>query len=176
MKFIFNSIIFNIIFNRNQHGTEYLQSIAEQEIKNSKENFKVTVGSFVMDNAGDIFKMRKCIQNNPNLGIWNIPRKKECNAHILNLFSKDVFLFQIEDNVIKIIKHFRNIHLPATWYKQASKKQLMPIMVCWNTVYNSIDSFLKNRGVLIQVCQNKKIEINKNIYKMVNDINFANTW
>lgn len=55
--------------------------------------------SFVTDNTGSILKMRKNLQNNPNLNI----NQYEYNDQILNLFSKDVLLFQIGGHVIKTI-------------------------------------------------------------------------
>lgn len=52
-----------------QHTAEYFLSIAETEIKNCKNNFKVVVGSFVTDNAINISKMRRNLQDNQNLNI-----------------------------------------------------------------------------------------------------------
>lgn len=58
--------------------------------------------------------MRKNLQDNQNLSILQYV----CNAHILNLLSKDVFLPQIGGRVIKIIKYFRNTHLASSWFKK----------------------------------------------------------
>lgn len=84
------------------------------------------MGTFVTDNAGNVLKMRKNLQNNQTLNILQCG----CNTHILNLLPTDVLLPQIEGHVIKIIKFYRNTNFSAAWYKQAGGKQLlMPIVI-----------------------------------------------
>lgn len=53
------------------------------------------------------------------------------------------------------------------WYKQdGGKKLIMPICIRWNIFYDSIEFFLRNSRVLIQMCQAEKND-DKNIHKMV---------
>jgi hypothetical protein len=131
----------------NSHTADYLQSLAEMEISKCQAEFKVTIGSFVTDNTGNVAKMRRQLADETEIIQYG------CNAHILNLFSKDVQVKNVQANVIKIIKYFCNTHLPRAWYKRLGGRHLaLPSEVRWNTIHKSVASFLKNRGVIIQVC------------------------
>ena len=97
-----------------------------------------------------------------------------CSAQLLNLLSKDVTLKSVGSQVIKIIKYFRNTHQPASLYKAAKgKKLVLPVEVRWNTMRKAISSCLKNRGKLLQICHENKDIIDKQIYRLVNDLTLA---
>ena len=49
------------------------------------------------------------------------------------------------------------------------KKLISPVEVRWSTVCNSIRSYFSNRGILVQICQDHKSEMEKEICKLVND-------
>ena len=77
--------------------------------------------------------------------------------------------------LVSIAKYFRNRHLPAAWFKDAGGSKLtLPIDVRWNTnICDAIQSFLKNRGILVQICQDHKDSIDRTISNLVNDVAFA---
>jgi len=98
-----------------------------------------------------------------------------CSAHMLNLLSADVEVSDVKDEIVTIAKYFRNRQRPAAWFKTAGGSNLsLPIDVRWNTVSDAILSFLKNRGILVQVCQDHKDDIDPPIVERVNDVTFAN--
>jgi len=153
-----------------RHDAEYLKTIADAELRKCETEYNVRVGAFVTDNTGNVAKLRRELTLNPDTDIIQYG----CTAHILNLLSKDVNISYVSAFVIKIIKYFKHTHLPKFWYKRAGGKRLViPIEVRWNTIHDTIASFLANRGVLIQVCQDRKNEIDKEISKLVNDQNLA---
>lgn len=93
-----------------------------------------------------------------------------CSAHQLNLLAKDLEIPIVTEHILKVIKYFRNKHLPAGLYKETEgTKLLMPQEVRWNTMNDAISSHMSNRGRLIQLCQDHRAEIDLDIQKIVND-------
>lgn len=45
----------------------------------------------------------------------------------------------------------------------------MPIDVRWNTIRDCIRTYLANRGILVQICQDYQNQIDDNIVQIVND-------
>ena len=49
--------------------------------------------------------------------------------------SHDLEIPNVQANILKIIKYFKNKHLPSAWYKKANEKKLIsPGEVRWSTV------------------------------------------
>lgn len=154
----------------NAHTSEYLKTIALEAIEETEKLFDAKVTSFVTDNTGNVAKMRRLLEENPTRSIIQYG----CSAHILHLLASDVQIPGILEQIVKVIKYFRNTHLPAAWYKQAKGKRLItPQQVRWNTASDAIESYLENRGILVQLCQDKKEFIDKDIFRIVNDINIT---
>jgi len=108
-----------------------LTSVAVKAINNCEKNFKVKVCSFVTDNTGNVKLMRKNLEELEELNIIQYG----CNAHILNLLSHDLEIPNVQANILKIIKYFKNKHLPPAWYKKANGKKLISrVEVRWSTV------------------------------------------
>lgn len=155
----------------NSHSAEYLTTVAMQSIKKTEEDFGVKVRSFVTDNTGNVTKMRRELEMQEDTDIIQYG----CSAHLLNLLAGDVEIKGVTKHIMKVVKYFRNKHLPAAWYKEAKgKKLIMPIVVRWNSFRDTIRSFVENRGILVQICQNHREEIESDIYRIVNDIQIAN--
>lgn len=149
----------------NPHTATYLKEVATNSITNAYKNLKVKVKSFVTDNAANVTKMRNELsKDNEDIIQYG------CCAHMLNLLAQDVQIKGVSENIIKVVKYFRNKHLPASLYKAAGgKKLVMPIAVRWNTTRDCIRSYLANRGILVQMCQNNKSNFDINIIQIVND-------
>ena len=97
-----------------------------------------------------------------------------CSAHILNLLSSDVQIPGVHEQIITVIKYFRNKQLPASWYKQAGGSKLcLPQEVRWNTLSDALNLYLKNRGILVQVCQDHKDMIDSSVFRIVNDVSIT---
>ncbi|CAH2090930.1 unnamed protein product [Euphydryas editha] len=155
----------------NSHSAEYLTTVAKQSIKKTEEYFRVKVRSFVTDNTGNVTKMRRELEMQEDIDIIQYG----CSAHFLNLLAEDVEVKEVTKHVINVVKYFRNKHLPAAWYKGAKgKKLVMPIGVRWNSIRDTVRSFVENRGILVQICQNHRDAIDRDIYRIVNDIQIAN--
>jgi len=157
------------------HTADYLADVAKHAVNTIKENFGAIVRTIVTDNAANVAKMRQILQqqgeeDNQNGAIITYG----CSAHMLNLLSADVEVSGVKDEIVSIAKYFRNRHLPAAWFKAAGGSKLtLPIDVRWNTVCDAIQSFLKNRGILVQICQDHKDSIDRTISNLVNDAAFA---
>lgn len=147
------------------HNANYLVELAVKCIQSCEEKFNIKVRSFVTDNASNVTKMRENLSKIEDIDLVHYG----CSAHLLNLLAKDLEMDEVNESVIKVIKYFRNKHLPAAWFKAGKgKKLILPQQVRWNTVFDSIKSYLDNRGILVQICQDHKDDINDEICSLVN--------
>jgi len=156
------------------HTADYLATLARSSIRKCKAEYGATVKSVVTDNAANVKKMRELLKTDAeeNQGIDVIAYG--CSAHLLNLLSADVEVSGIKERIVAVAKYFRNKQLPAAWYKDAGGSMLvLPQEVRWNTLKDTLASFLKTRGILVQVYQDHKDDIDKNIFQTVNDVNIA---
>ena len=70
-----------------------------------------------------------------------------CAADYANLLASDIhdIFINVSKHIQKIIKYFRNKHLPSAFLKKAGGSKLtMPIETRWKTLADSIESNLKN--------------------------------
>jgi len=68
-----------------------------------------------------------------------------CSAHLLNLLAHDVETKGVKNNIVQIVKYFRNHHLPSAWLKHAGGKTLVvPQDVRWNTLADCLETYLQN--------------------------------
>ena len=73
--------------------------------------------------------------------------------------------------MVQINKYFRNIHLPAAWYKAAGGTNLtLPIDVRWNSVTDCLESYLKNWFILLKVCEEHCDTIDKGVAETISNI------
>ncbi|KAI6648585.1 hypothetical protein LOD99_8065 [Oopsacas minuta] len=87
-----------------------------------------------------------------------------CSAHYLNLLAKDIEIPGVKEHIVQIVKHFRNSHLPAAWYKFAGgKKLVLPQEVRWNTITDSLQCYLENWTMILKVCEEHRDTINGTI-------------
>ena len=83
---------------------------------------------------------------------------------MLNLLVQYVHIAGVKEQVVQIVKYFRNTHLPTARYKEAGGKSLaIPNEIRWNTLTDCLDSYISNWHILIQVCEEYRDEINANI-------------
>ncbi|CAH0563065.1 unnamed protein product [Brassicogethes aeneus] len=149
------------------HTAEYLKEIALESMSNATKKFGVSVRSIVTDNASNVAKMRTNLESD-NLIQYG------CSAHVLNLLALDLDNSAVTDHILRVIKYFRNKHLPAALAKETlGKKLILPHEVRWNTMTDAIKSFLENRGNLVQLCQDHKNDIDPHITKIINDVNIV---
>lgn len=91
---------------------------------------------------------------------------------MLNLLAKDLEIHSVQKHVVKIVKHFRNVHLPAAWYKEAGGKKLpLPLEVRWNSVADTLKAYVANWHILLSVCEDHRKSIDKDISNKISDMN-----
>ena len=146
------------------HTSDYLTLLAENSIKTCEDKFKCRVGSVVTDNAANMAKMRRHLEENISRDILTYG----CSAHLLNLLAQDVEIPEVKEQVVRIVKYFRNTHLPAARYKASGGKALvLPHEVRWNTITDSLESYITNWPILVKVCEEYRDEINLDIANKV---------
>ena len=150
----------------NAHTAEYLLNVTKSVIQKTESRFDCHITSLVTDCAANMSKMRKEIEADHDFFITY-----GCTAHALNLLAKDLEIPGVKDHVVHVMKYFRNHHLPASWYKLAGGKKLMlPQDVRWNTLSDCLESFLRNWPILVQVCEEHRDRIDKDIARQVTNL------
>lgn len=156
----------------NSHTWDYLTSLAVNSIK-SCEQFGCTVGSLVTDNAANMHKMRSNLATHNDLLVDIITYG--CSAHLLNLLAQDLQIPGIKSFVKKIIKYFKYTHFFSAKFKMAGGKALvLPQDVRWNTLADSIQSYIDNWPILYSICVENRAGVNSNILKAIENIDMKN--
>ena len=143
------------------HTSDYLKELAVNTISATESKYGCKVKSFVSDNAANMTAMRQNLthdEQNSDIITYG------CGAHMLNLLAKDLEIHSVQKYIVKIVKYFRNVHLPAAWYKEAGGKKLpLPLEVRWNSVADTLSGYLANWHILLAVCEQHRDSIDKDI-------------
>jgi hypothetical protein len=151
----------------NRHDMDYLSTVAQQCISKAETKYGCHVGSFVTDNARNMKAMRRNLAADESMHVITYA----CGSHQLNLLAKDLEIPNIAKHVIRIIKYFRNTHLPASWYKATGGMRLpLPLDVRWNSLCDSLSAYLKNWSKLLTVCEEHRDDIDPEIARLIKDM------
>ena len=151
------------------HTAEYLTQVARDSINRCEETFQCKVGSVVTDNAANMAKMRSELEKDS--GKDSVIITHGCSAHLMNLLAHDVEIKGVKEHVVHVAKYFRNVHLPAAWYKAAGGKRLvLPQDVRWNTLADCLQSYLDNWPILLKVCEEHRGSIDSTVVRKVQNI------
>lgn len=151
----------------NSHTADYLTDLARDAIDKCEEKFGCRVGSLVTDNAANMSKTRSQLAKDSGHDIIT----HGCSAHLFNLLAHDVEIKGVKEHVVHIVKYFRNVHLPAAWYKAAGGKCLvLPQDVRWNTLADCLQSYLDNWPTLLKVCEEHRGNIDSTVASKVQNI------
>ncbi|XP_053169546.1 double zinc ribbon and ankyrin repeat-containing protein 1 isoform X2 [Hemicordylus capensis] len=141
----------------NAHTAEYLQELAVKAIITREQKFKCLVRSLVTDNAANVSKMRRNLEEqegNTKLITYG------CSAHLLHLLAKDLSVLEIKTNVVEIAKYFCNNHFAAAALKRMGGTKLtLPQDVRWNSVVDCFEQYIKNWPILMTVCEQNRDKI-----------------
>lgn len=149
------------------HTSDYLAELCCELISSCEEKYGCRIRSFVTDNAANMVRMRKLIQENMDLKVITYG----CSAHFLNLLCKDFEIKSIKENVVQIVKYFRNNHLARAKFKIAGGKTLqLPSDVRWNSVSDCLERYTSQWDLLLKICEENKKEIDSTIYNKVSNI------
>lgn len=91
------------------HTASYLKELALDAIKKTEAQFGVKVRSFVTDNVGNVQKMSSGLELEKETKVIQYG----CSAHVFNLLAKDLEIPSVTDNILKVIKYFRNKRTPS---------------------------------------------------------------
>ncbi|CAG9825826.1 unnamed protein product [Phaedon cochleariae] len=153
------------------HTSEYLTSLTLKIIQDTEKKFKCFVRSVVTDNAANMARMRMQIQQK-SVDIVDVNViTYGCSAHILNLLAKDLNVEGVMNNIVRIIKYFRNNHLAKALLSSEGGSSLpLPIEVRWNSSCDSLEAYLKNWHTLVKICEEQRNNIDNEINKLVSNI------
>jgi Protein of unknown function (DUF 659)/hAT family C-terminal dimerisation region len=149
------------------HDAGYLSEVAVNAVKKCETTFCCYVRSFVTDNAANMAKMRKELQEREDVDVVTYG----CSAHLMNLLAKDLEIENIKEHVVRVTKYFRNNHLAAAAYKSTGGLRLiMPQEVRWNTMADCLETYISQWPKLMAVCEQNRDEIDKDISNIVTNI------
>ena len=150
------------------HNSNYLTDLATDLIEKCEMESKCKVCSIVTDNAANMNKMRKMVLERTNKNILAYG----CSAHILNLLAKDFSNLDLKDQVVEVVKYFRNNQYASFHYKSAGGKTLiLPKSVRWNSLCDCFETYIDEWPNLLKICEENRTFIDPNIGKIVADIN-----
>ncbi|XP_073529434.1 uncharacterized protein [Phyllobates terribilis] len=142
----------------NAHTAEYLQEVAVKAITTCEQKFKCLVRSLVTDNAANVSKMRRNLEEQG--GNTKLLITYGCSAHLLHLLAKDLSVPEIKANVVEIAKYFRNNHFAAAALKRMGGTKLtLPQDVRWNSVVDCFKQYIKNWPILMTLCEENRDKI-----------------
>ncbi|XP_073415149.1 uncharacterized protein [Dendrobates tinctorius] len=141
----------------NAHTAEYLQEVAVKAITTCELKFKCLVRSLVTDNAANVSKMRRDLEEQG--GNTKLLITYGCSAHLLHLLAKDLSVPEIKANV-EIAKYFRNNHFAAAALKRMGGTKLTLLQdVRWNSVVDCFEQYIKNWPILMTLCEENRDKI-----------------
>nr|XP_048705020.1 uncharacterized protein LOC125636225 [Caretta caretta] len=116
------------------HTAEYLQEVAVKAITNCEKKFKCLVRSLITDNATNVSKMRRNLEESSKLTTYG------CSAHLMHLLDKGFSVPEIKANVVEIAKYFCINHFAAAALKKVQESKLtLPQDVRWNSVVDCFE-------------------------------------
>lgn len=146
------------------HTIEYLIEVVKNCMIKCENEFKCIVRSVVTDNANNVKGMRTEIQSNPDFDLITYG----CSAHLLNLLAEDLNIPNIKEQILHIVKFFRNNHFANAKYREAGgSKLIIPQEVRWNTMADCVSAYLKNWPILVSVCEENRCNIDSIVYNKV---------
>lgn len=100
--------------------SDYRNELATKAVKNCENESKCKVRSFVADNAANMAKTRRNLKSESSTGILTYG----CFAHILNLPSRGFELKTVREQVVHMVKYFRNSRFAGSKSKKEGGKRL----------------------------------------------------
>ena len=151
----------------NAHTADYLVQVAVDSIKTCQNQFGCSVRSFVTDNAANVAKMRENLEQREDVDLITYG----CSAHLMNLLARDLEIPNIKEQVVQVVKYFRNNHFAAAAYKaNGGLRLIMPQEVRWNTMADCLESYIKHWPILLTICEQNRDKIDNSIANIVSNL------
>ena len=152
----------------NQHKAEYLQELVEDCLESTSATFNVSVSGFVTDNAANVAKLRRQIEDgtsDDDVMLYG------CGAHALNLLGKNLENKAVTDKAIQVIKYFRNTHLPGAWLRASgNNKLILPCETRWHGKTDALECYLSAWPNLQSIAEEHREEMKKDNYTIITNI------
>lgn len=145
------------------HTAEYLAKLATESMEKCEKNLGCQVGSIVTDNTGNVKKMRSIVEiTKPTIITYG------CSSHLLNLFAHDLKVNNVKEQIVDVVKYFRNNHFASATYRQAGGRKLsLPSDVRWNSFSDCLEKYLSNWSIIVKVCDENRDKISKDVHLKV---------
>jgi hypothetical protein len=130
--------------------------LCRSSITQAEEKFKCRIGSVVTDNAKNMEKMRRNLQEEDgNLVVYG------CLAHILNLLGSDITPSAIMKHIVEVQTLFRDRHRPSAWLREYEKSIIpqLPGDTRWKSQLECLSTFVRNHAYYMDIVVKHRFEI-----------------
>jgi hypothetical protein len=149
----------------------YCAEAAETAMLEVKDRYNCEVDSIVTDNENKMVAMKRIMkERHPELAAYG------CSAHWANLLGQDLTPSAVLSQVLEINKFFRNHHTPESLLG-AVEGSVKPQLTCatrWNSQFECLDSYLRNRPCMLAVCAQHEEEVEKRIRGLIQSADLFN--
>lgn len=151
------------------HTADYLLQLVQNSIKKAEQDFGCRIGSVVTDNAANVTKMRKLLEESSETE--HTVLTYGCAAHLLNLLAHDLEIDNVKQHVVHVVKYFRNNHYAAARYRQEGGQCLvMPQDTRWNTMSDCLKAYITNWPILMKICEINREAIDTEVRNKVSNL------
>jgi len=106
-------------------------------VQKAEHEFGCRVRSIVTDNAANVAKMRRNLQQREYIDVVTYG----CSAHLLNLLTHDMEISNVKEHIVYVMKYFRNHHFALAEYrKKGGHSLVLPQETRWNTMCDCLKS------------------------------------
>ncbi|XP_072400591.1 LOW QUALITY PROTEIN: uncharacterized protein [Diabrotica undecimpunctata] len=138
---------------------EKLAEIITESKKIAKEKYDVDAYGIVSDNASAMIKMGSLLKHN----MWH----STCSSHTGNLLAKDVLDKKLVDNVVIVLKEFKQPDLEKMIVDKGGRRIKLPAETRWCSYRDSFKSLLENLVYMKQVAAVTKKKIKPKVKELI---------
>ncbi|CAG9831165.1 unnamed protein product [Diabrotica balteata] len=138
---------------------EKLAEIITESKKIAKEKYDVDAYGIVSDNASAMIKMGSLLKHN----MWH----STCSSHTGNLLAKDVLDKKLVDNVVIVLKEFKQPDLEKMIVDKGGRRIQLPAETRWCSYRDSFKSLLENLVYMKQVAAVTKKKIKPKVKELI---------
>lgn len=146
---------------------EKLADIIYEAIDISKNLYNTNTYAVVSDNASVMMKMGRLVAHT----VWHTT----CNSHTANLLAKDIVDKILTDNVVLILKEFKQTHLEKALVSRGGKRIKLPCDTRWcsyQNAYKSLINNLQHMRMIVADMTSTNRHVKSSISKLLFDENF----
>lgn len=138
---------------------EELAKIIKQSKEIAKEKYNLNVYAVVSDNASTMVKMGSILKP----ALWH----STCSSHTTNLLAKDVLDKELVENIITILKDFKQSEMEQRIVAKGGYRIKLPAETRWCSYRDSFKNFMDNLQYMRQIAAETKKKLNQKTMELI---------